>query len=1586
MGSNALQPPLPRLIHTRMLTPLSAIAPAGATRTAGPSYRTNAPTIVPPSPSFAIPFPPSLQPPPPTNTSSDTLPLALSRGSSPGMFDAPSSLMRSRDSPPPELHFVPLARAQKLPTDTIQTPLLVEYGIVINTTFNVIICLCCQSIINPKKFRYHFGRYHKELRTPTTLDADFEEQVLRQYPGLTFQPDLPTCDVPAVYGLQPPIPADLCPACRRCYTTKKSLRQNLCPGQEAVPTHAQRFIQNSKSPWFSVQLPPPLLPPQRTRWASYQSQRQGAIPAGAPNALTDNFRVLHQFLQRNEWLSKIDGQKHEDLMPLASYSVRDPVIGTLHKHIHAFFASTQQGSNDNYLRRLVATRPAEEHDQLKKRHHTLINSRSQANYARIIAALVVFIHRVSSGGSSYTFPVPSNISSACDALIRALSPDPTNDAEDELEEMVLPDSDDDSDTGDLPNPQYRPAPAAIDEVQTKLRHLLYAIYTQLPQGELKGDFFSPATHFILISSLKPNQQWLPITSITHNIAALLYTGRTIFSSKILEICSERKPITTSKAFEDVERYFEERSEAILPRLYLLKRGLSSLRSAEQSTILFNAPDVSGTSAIIGDKLLKLSDLADLHRRATREIKDEIDKLTFHHPLFVLDEDQFIHDSPRDLSSGYSFTNDPRNSWNQHPSLLEHILNTPELFAQYGYLDRQGKISWIPAKIAAALEQIYDLQTKIMCNVILSYGEPARGTELASHLLSNVSGGSIRNFFVLMNLPVLRASFSKTTSMQGADKVICRIPYLPLGRQLIRFLVYLRPLYTEWQRFLHPYMEDNAKQFLFAGLRQPVQSVDISTSLARYLSKEVGAKLTLRSYRQYMAFITGNNQDVFAAAEKVPHGIYEQFGHSADVNVQHYGHDSRLPSGMNMPLFVSTARVSAVFHMLFGHSGELLEHLERGKGRALNIISRINAILNRGIPAMPLTGTTSAGPSQHLAVDDIAAALKAQLIPDLCKQFKDLLSESNASAIELFSPNATATSSVDHSFHVHPFLVAKLRELYPHLGQNVGFRNKEQAIVTQLMYLGQRHVLYVSPTGSGKTTPGMLAAKFLRPGKSLVWLLPLLAMHEQSQNVSTSSGLTWEKWSNATLPTTLVDNIFATIDQATHVSFQRFIKTKLAHGTLGGILIDEVHLVATHASFRPVMDLLEWLAGHPVQIVLMTATLPPLLEKPLLERIGITSAVVVRTTTARPNISFRVVRAQVPLDDAVDQTYRSILQASPSNRVLLFCLTVREAEKYAQRFGIPSCHSSIDTPELYGTLQRFRMDLSIRGLATTSILGVGLDVSTVTHTIHVGFPRDAIAFTQEAGRAGRGVSTTPAYAVVILPPTIAVPDYPSPDFFGVQVLYETLISDAVCRRVPLQIFLDGKADSCSTLPGMTHFCDVCERQSRAPFVLNHSDAVPNSLLLSAAHSRKSHAPKFQYIAGSDEVERLHTALLHFSTACISCAILHSNSPQDYPPHLFRDCQYSPSPVTQPAAWLELRSSLQFPLSTCYQCGVSQRVCISYSHSSSWLYLLPPIYPSYAIRTPLAKWYIFTNTTLARSCAHTPTYPLLFYLPYKANLSF
>lgn len=504
----------------------------------------------------------------------------------------------------------------------------------------------------------------------------------------------------------------------------------------------------------------------------------------------------------------------------------------------------------------------------------------------------------------------------------------------------------------------------------------------------------------------------------------------------------------------------------MPSLYLLKRGLSSLQSAEQSSLYFNAPDLSGESAIINGEVLSLNAIGAALTRTIHEITTEIDNLTFHHPQFVLSTTDLIHDEPRERKSGYSFLTDERNAWVHQPSLTQHILQTNELFERYAYVTPDGVVSWIPTTIAPVVEKIYQLQKKIMCAVILSYGEPARGTELASHLVTNIGGGSIRNFLVLFNVVFLRASYNKTSSHQGADRVICRFPLPELGHQLVRFLAFLRPLYYEWQTYLRPDMSHNAQHYLFAGLHRPITSADISTALAAFTAREFKIKLTLRKFRQYMAFMTNYNQAVFAATADLDAGVHEQFGHSVAVNTQYYGLDSGTPDGMNIKSFIAHARVSAIFHLLYGHPPTLLVSLESRKPRLERILTTIANIRNPPQSHPSVTSILTTSPSSP-DVTEPGLLVKVQQMVDTA------IAKSHAAVANLFTDQATIHTPLAPfsapPIVVHPYIVNKLRDMYPQFSPNTAFTNIQQAQVTQLLFQGDRHVAYISPTGKFQLT-------------------------------------------------------------------------------------------------------------------------------------------------------------------------------------------------------------------------------------------------------------------------------------------------------------------------------------------------------------------------------------------------------------------------------------------------------------------------------------------------------------------------------------
>jgi hypothetical protein len=127
-------------------------------------------------------------------------------------------------------------------------------------------------------------------------------------------------------------------------------------------TCAQRFINNTSSPWFPVHDPTLIPSPRRDPWTLYEAQQREQVQTTTTITLSEDFRILQQFLLKHQWIEQIKGRRHDDLMPLVAYSTRDETYGTLHKDIHAFLAQAQASLDGYYIRRLVSIRPAEEHD------------------------------------------------------------------------------------------------------------------------------------------------------------------------------------------------------------------------------------------------------------------------------------------------------------------------------------------------------------------------------------------------------------------------------------------------------------------------------------------------------------------------------------------------------------------------------------------------------------------------------------------------------------------------------------------------------------------------------------------------------------------------------------------------------------------------------------------------------------------------------------------------------------------------------------------------------------------------------------------------------------------------------------------------------------------------------------------------------------------------------------------------------------------------------------------------------------------------------------------------------------------------
>ena len=240
-------------------------------------------------------------------------------------------------------------------------------------------------------------------------------------------------------------------------------------------------------------------------------------------------------------------------------------------------------------------------------------------------------------------------------------------------------------------------------------------------------------------------------------------------------------------YDHVRSYLEDIGEAVMPQLYLLKRGLGSIRSADDHMIFFNSPTNDGRSATVNGIHVTLEGMKRVQDELVEDIEGQLDNLLW--GSFRISDDIEIHDEPRELQAGYSFATDRGNPWNQESSALKYLIRDSEHLAEFAHIDEQGNVIWHPGACMKRMREIYQLQSLILI-AILTAGEPAWGTEYATMLFSNIAARSIRNIFWLLGMLMICGSYNKTSHTSGEDKTMVWVPLPKLGLLIVQFLVYL----------------------------------------------------------------------------------------------------------------------------------------------------------------------------------------------------------------------------------------------------------------------------------------------------------------------------------------------------------------------------------------------------------------------------------------------------------------------------------------------------------------------------------------------------------------------------------------------------------------------------------------------------------------------------------------------------------------------------------------------------------------------------------------------------------------------------
>jgi superfamily II DNA helicase RecQ len=396
-----------------------------------------------------------------------------------------------------------------------------------------------------------------------------------------------------------------------------------------------------------------------------------------------------------------------------------------------------------------------------------------------------------------------------------------------------------------------------------------------------------------------------------------------------------------------------------------------------------------------------------------------------------------------------------------------------------------------------------------------------------------------------------------------------------------------------------------------------------------------------------------------------------------------------------------------------------------------------------------------------------------------------------------------------------------RQLQTMYGDAAGFRPGQRKAVEAVMH-NKSPILVVMPTSGGKSLCFMLPAA-CRPGGVTVVVVPLVSLQGDLMDRCREANISCAEWKYDKVPGD-VSIVFVTPESALTNRFKSFLDMRLAMGRLDRIVVDECHTILEGTpKFRPKLAELGQLSLFGVQMVYLTATLPPSREAPFLKLIHATGlqTCLLRESTTRKNIAYAVhgmpalVGRDAPgaMAKAVRQLLdRKLKQYPRPAKIIVYCKTVKETEALAALLGCDAYHSEVGSDDVKARiLAAWRSgtprDQYGKGrlIVTTSALGLGIDVPDVRLVVHVEMPFTMADLGQQTGRAGRDGQPSEAILLLFGPAAAATPPSKPPDAEG--TARQDYLGGRTCRRVILDAFLDGRQGRAGCESG-EEVCDFC----------------------------------------------------------------------------------------------------------------------------------------------------------------------------------
>lgn len=317
----------------------------------------------------------------------------------------------------------------------------------------------------------------------------------------------------------------------------------------------------------------------------------------------------------------------------------------------------------------------------------------------------------------------------------------------------------------------------------------------------------------------------------------------------------------------------------------------------------------------------------------------------------------------------------------------------------------------------------------------------------------------------------------------------------------------------------------------------------------------------------------------------------------------------------------------------------------------------------------------------------------------------------------------------------------------------------QASAIQHVVEGAERLLLVQRTGWGKSFVYFIATKLLREagcGPALL-VSPLLAlmrnqiaaaerMGVRAETINSENTAEWDAVEARVLDGQ-IDILLISPERLGNDRFRDGVLARIAD-RISLLVIDEAHCISDWGhDFRPdyrrLARILRTLPPN-LRVLATTATANDRVLDDLREQLG-PRLKVERGPLHRPSLCLQTIRLP---DQAERLAWLAQILPTLDGSGIVYTLTIRDAQRVADWLGQQGIESaaytrkSEDRPALEDAL----LGNEVKALVATTALGMGFDKPDLAFVIHYQTPGSVIAYYQQVGRAGRGLSS--AYGVLL----------------------------------------------------------------------------------------------------------------------------------------------------------------------------------------------------------------------------------------------